>query len=140
MNNASIQGALNQYRQVGVQGGLAEASPHRIIQMLLEGALDRLNTARGCMGRGAFADKGRHISSAVAIVDGLRSSLDHEAGGEIAANLDRLYEYMMRRLLEANSKNSTALIDEVSGLLQEIQSAWNAIPADLHHMTARQGA
>ncbi len=140
MNNASIQGALNQYRQVGVQSGLADASPHRIIQMLMEGALERLSTARGCIGRGEFAEKGRHIGSAVAIIDGLRVSLDHQAGGEIAENLERLYDYMMKRLLEANMQNSATLLDEVSGLLQEIQGAWNAIPADLHYMSARQGA
>lgn len=131
MNNANAQGALNQYRQVSVQAGIADASPHRLIQMLLDGALDRINAGKGSMERGEFADKGRLIGAAISIVDGLRASLDLNAGGEIAANLDGLYDYISRRLLDANLKNDPAILDEVAALLTEIKSAWDAIPQEL---------
>lgn len=128
MSHANIQAALDQYRQVGVQGGLADATPHRLVQMLMEGALDRISTAKGCMERKEYKEKGRFISSARAIIDGLRSSLDFEQGGEIAQNLDALYDYMNRRLLEGNVSNDTAALDEVVQLMLQIKGAWDAIP------------
>ena len=119
---------LNQYRQVGTQSGVASASPHRLIQMLMEGALEKINLAKGYMQRGEIALKGSHISWAISIIDGLRMSLDIEAGGEIAQNLDDLYDYMGRRLVEANLDNDEAMLDEVAGLLLEIKSAWDTVP------------
>ena len=72
-----------------------------------------------------FAAKGSAISKAISIIDnGLRASLDKEAGGEIAANLDALYDYMSRRLLHANLKNDVTIIDEVHGLLADLRGAW----------------
>ncbi len=119
---------LNQYRQVGTQSGVASASPHRLIQMLMEGALEKINLAKGYMQRGDVALKGSHISWAISIIDGLRMSLDIEAGGEIAQNLDDLYDYMGRRLAEANLENNEAMLNEVAGLIIEIKLAWDAVP------------
>ncbi len=133
MSYGNVQGALNQYRKVGVHAGIADASPHRLIQMLLEGALDKIHVAKGHMGRGETAAKGKHISWAISIIDGLRSSLDLKAGGELAENLDALYEYMNRRLLEANLHNDEAVLEEVSSLLLEIKQGWDAIPEELRH-------
>ena len=126
---------LNQYRQVGTQSGVASASPHRLIQMLMEGALEKINLAKGYMQRGETALKGSHISWAISIIDGLRMSLDKEAGGEIAQNLDDLYDYMGRRLAEANLDNNEDILNEVSGLIVEIKSAWDAVPEMLHNNT-----
>ena len=119
---------LKQYNQVGAQSGVESASPHRLIQMLLEGALDKINLAKGYMQRGEIALKGSHISWAISIIDGLRMSLDKEAGGEMAENLDSLYEYMGRRLVEANLHDDVEILNEVSSLLLEIKSAWDAVP------------
>lgn len=130
-NNA--QAALRQYNQAGTQSSVAVASPHRLIQMLMEGALTKIAVARGCMERHEIADKGTNISLAISIIDGLRMSLDREAGGEIAGNLDDLYDYMNRRLASANLENNPAYLDEVAGLLREIKSAWDAIPGDFHN-------
>ena len=130
MKNPSQQGAAGQYASVGTQTGVSEASPHRLIQMLLDGALDKIAKARGAMQRNEFAEKGNHITSATSIVLGLRSSLDLEAGGELAANLDSLYEYMFRRLMEAHAQNDESALDEVSSLLREIKSGWDALPQE----------
>lgn len=119
---------LKQYKQVGAHSGVATASPHRLIQMLLEGALEKINLAKGYMERGEIALKGSHISWAISIIDGLRMSLDKESGGEIAQNLDDLYDYMGRRLAEANMENSVGMLNEVAGLLIEIKSAWDVVP------------
>ena len=128
MKNTEQQSAVSQYAAVGTQTGVVEATPHRLIQMLLDGALDKIASAKGFMLRKQIAEKGQHITSAGSIVLGLRDSLDMEAGGEIAANLYNLYNYMFERLMEAHVTNDIALLDEVSSLLHEIKRGWDAIP------------
>ncbi|NQD92350.1 flagellar export chaperone FliS [Pseudomonas sp. CrR25] len=119
--------ALKQYQTVNTQAQAIEASPHRLIQMLMEGGLTRIAQARGAMEREQTALKGELIGKAIAIVGGLREGLNHEQGGELASNLDNLYEYMVSRLLEANVKDEVAPLDEVAGLLRNVKSGWDAI-------------
>ena len=123
----NLKTAINSYTQVGNHSAIEEASPHKLILMLLTGAQDRLAAAKGHMDRGNIADKGASIGTAINIIQGLRASLDHKAGGEISANLDSLYEYMGRRLFQANLKNDPLAIAEVSSLLREITTAWVGI-------------
>ncbi len=121
--------ALRQYQSVNTQAQAASADPHRLIQMLMEGGLDRIAQARGAMERQQTALKGELISKAIGIVNGLRQSLDLKQGGDIAANLDSLYDYMARRLMEANLNNDSVILEEVSGLLREVKAGWDAIAA-----------
>lgn len=120
--------ALNQYRQVKVQTAVPTADPHRLVAMLFEGALEKIQGAKLRIDHhGSIAEKGELISGAISITDALRASLDKTQGGEIAENLDQLYEYMGRRLLEANLHNDTKALDEVAFLLRSIEEAWSAI-------------
>ena len=121
--------AMRQYQSVNTQARAIEADPHRLIQMLIEGGLTRLAQASGAMERGQTALKGELIGKAIGIVGGLRQGLDIEKGGELAANLDSLYEYMTTRLMEANLKNDVAIIEEIAQLLREVKSGWDAIAA-----------
>jgi len=142
MNTMSNSAALQEYKRVGVGDFVESATPHRLIQMLMDGALEKIAAAHGYMERGEIAQKGQHISWAVSIIDGLRVSLDKSVGGAIAQNLEDLYDYMMRRLTEANVKNEPTYLVEVAGLLEQIKSAWDAIPADViqdHAKHARAG-
>ncbi len=84
--------ALKQYRQVNAESAVAYASPHRLIQMLMEGAMDSLTKARGHIERGEVIAKGEQIGKAISIIGGLREGLNLESGGELAANLDSLYD------------------------------------------------
>lgn len=129
--NASL--AMQQYRQNHVQGGVESASPHRLVQLLMEGVVEKILTAKGFMVNNRIPEKGEQISWAISIIDGLRASLDDEKGGEVAQNLRRLYDYMERRLVEANLKNDTEILDEVGVLMNEIKSGWDAIPQEYHH-------
>lgn len=140
MNRSSMKNPVQGYRSQGLKEVVDNATPHALIQMMMGGALDRIASARGCMERGEIAEKGEQIGWAISIIDGLRVSLDKSAGGELAENLDRLYEYMARRLLEANMRNEPAWLDEVAGLLRQIKSAWDAIPAELTGARAGAGA
>lgn len=125
--SAKMNSALNSYSDYGYNSEIEYADPHRLIQMLFEGVLKRISFAKGAMQRKQIAEKGKFISQAIEIVGGLRASLDVENGGDIAANLDSLYEYISRRLVTANLKNSEEMLDEVSGLLLDVKTAWDAI-------------
>ena len=129
MNRATAIASLKQYGKVSVETEVESATPHRLIQMLMEGALTRIAAAKANLACGDMAGKGERIGWAISIVEGLRASLDHEAGGEIAANLDSLYEYMASRLLEANVRNDPAILDEVASLMVKIKEGWDGIPA-----------
>jgi flagellar protein FliS len=119
---------VNAYANVGLETGIASASPHKLIVMLYDGALVALLSAKTNLAANNIAAKGTAISKAITIIDnGLRASLDKTAGGEIAANLDALYDYMSRRLLHANLKNDVPAIDEVHRLLADLREAWVAI-------------
>ena len=119
--------ALKQYQTVNTQASVAEASPHRLIQMLMEGGLARIAQARGAMERGQIALKGELLGKSIAIIGGLREGLDLTQGGDIASNLDGLYEYMIARLSEANLSNEPLILEEVSGLLRNVKQGWDAI-------------
>ena len=129
MSNNAVRNALQQYNQVGVQSGVENADPHRLVQMLMEGVLSKIASANGYMQRGEPSEKGRHISSAISIIEGLRASLELKSGGTIAENLDGLYEHMTRRLFEANTRSDPAILDEVYNLMHEIKQGWDAIAA-----------
>ena len=117
----------NQYRQVGATSEVEGADPHRLIQMLMEGALTRMSQAKGMIEAKNHEGKAKLLGRVMDIISTLQSSLDHDQGGDISANLDRLYDYMNRRLLEASSANDVDMIDEVMALLLEIKSGWDGI-------------
>ncbi len=123
----SLNTQLSEYASIGVQTGVEEASPHRLILMLLDGALEKLSTAEGCLRRGEVSGKGENISWAISIVGGLQGSLNLDEGGEIASNLDDLYNYMTRRLMEANVENDVTKLAEVATLLNNIRDGWKGI-------------
>lgn len=121
------------YASMATQTGVEAASPHRLIQLLMDGALDRVARARGHMQRGEVALKGGCITRAMDIIEGLRVSVDRSVDHPLTRNLDELYTYMGRRLLQANLSNDVTLLDEVGGLLRQLKDAWDAIPLSLHH-------
>jgi flagellar secretion chaperone FliS len=121
-------GGAAAYSQVGMETGVQAANPHKLIVMLFDGALQAVRTAREHMKNGDIEAKGKSVSHATSIItSGLRASLDLSKGGEIASNLDALYDYMVRRLMHAHLHNDFAAMDEVDRLLGELRDAWNAI-------------
>lgn len=126
MPRGALTGAT-QYRKVDVHSNIETASPHKLIQMLLDGALSKIQLARSLMQQRQTAAKGEQIAWALSIIEGLKGALDLAAGGEIAANLDALYDYTMRRLVVANLDNDVTILDEVTRLLSEIRAGWNGI-------------
>ena len=129
---ANSAAGASSYAQVGLQSAAMSASPHQLITMLFDGAKIAISMARHHMACKEIAAKGRAISKAINIVDnGLKASLDAEAGGkagaEFVANLCALYDYISQRLMQANLRNDPALLDEADRLLESIGSAWREI-------------
>lgn len=120
----------NQYRQTAINSAVLNASPHRLVALQLAGARDRLRRAVACIELGDMGRKGKAIGEVCALVGNLQASLDFQAGGELAESLSTLYDYMQRRLVEANVANDTRILLEVDGLLGDIESAWNAIAGE----------
>lgn len=129
----SALSAIKQYQQVSANSSVMGASPHRLVQMLMEGALERIALAKESMARNDVSTKGQNIGRAIDIVAGLQGGLNFEAGGLVAENLSDLYDYMIRRLLTANIQNDPSILDEVSGLMIEVKMGWDAMPDDYKH-------
>ncbi len=119
--------AVASYAQVHCSSGVEAASPHKLIDMLFDGALERIIQAKGAMEFGNIELKGAKINSAIAIVGGLRESLDSDQGGDIADNLDALYVYIQNIMMKAHLTNEVSHLEEASNLLGELQSAWKQI-------------
>ncbi|WP_298626058.1 flagellar export chaperone FliS [uncultured Legionella sp.] len=117
----------SQYKSIELQSRIDTASPHELIELLLQGARSHIATAQGNIQRNQIKDKGEHIGKAISIVEGLKTSLNHEQGGEIAENLLKLYDYIQHILLKANLTNDEDLLAQSNMLLAEVHQAWQAI-------------
>lgn len=130
-----MRGSLQAYKKISVDSQLTAASPHKVIQMLMEGAIERLIQGKAAMQNGQIAMKGERLGKALDIIISLRSCLSMADGGEIANNLDSLYDFMIRQISQANLENVPTQIDDVIFILREIKSAWDQIPSQYHNMT-----
>ncbi|MCF2909704.1 flagellar export chaperone FliS [Pseudoalteromonas sp. DL2-H2.2] len=131
MYNARVKN----YQKEALKTRVAGADRYEIIQMLMAGAVEKMVLAKVSIEKRHLEAKAEHISKASAILEALRGCLDFEVGGEVTENLYALYSYMIDRLLDASLQNDPAIVDEVSNLLKEIKSAWDAIPVDVRQQT-----
>ncbi len=139
--NAVAGRAVDTYTRLEVETGVAAASPQKLVVMLYEGAIKAVLSAQAALARGDLAERGAAISKAISIIDeGLRPALDLEAGGEIAANLMALYEYVANRLLYANLKGHGQSLEEVAQLLTELKTAWETLERRSHPVSSPERA
>ena len=118
---------LQAYQRVNTQTSITDADPHKLIQLLYNGALERINMAKARIQAKDYEGKGKLISKAIEIIGGLRSFLDFDKGGELALRLESLYDYMERTLFDANLKNDVRKLDEVADLLRSVKEGWDGI-------------
>lgn len=118
---------LKAYKTTSLDAEMAVADPHRVIQMLMQGLLERLAQAKGAIERRDYSAKSTSISKAMAIINGLQDSLDLSYG-QIPQDLYALYDYMKDRLMDASRNMTSEPIDEVANLIITIKSAWDNIP------------
>jgi flagellar secretion chaperone FliS len=123
----SLKG-INAYKKGNLKQDITHADPHKLTLMLMQGALDRMAFAKGCIERKEYEAKSEHLSRASAIIMNLRDSLDMSLKTEVGDNLYALYDYMLERLVDANVQNSLKIMDEIISLMLPIKSAWAEIP------------
>ena len=121
--------ALKAYNSVNVSSNAAYADQIQLIQMLFGGLLESLDKAVGHIERKEFKDKNETISRAQKIIFGLQMSLDMEKGGELSRNLNELYDYAVKRLLHAHTRNDVEAVREVKSLVKEVSEAWSMLPS-----------
>jgi flagellar protein FliS len=121
--------AFQSYQSVNLNAQTAQASPVQLVLVLMDGLLDELARARGHIEARRFELKAASLEKCTSIIVGLSSALDMEAGGEVVANLARLYEHCAERLYRAGVELNTAIIDEVQTLIQTLRSGWQGVQA-----------
>ncbi len=123
--------SLKKYKQTTVSAA-KEASPYKLVAMLFQELLGNIAAAKGAIEQENLAKKGELISKAITIIGVLEGSLDFEQGGEISANLARIYQFASEKLLEANMNNDSDMLSEVIQSLLPIKAGWDAIPVEKH--------
>ena len=121
---------VSEYRDVHLEADVSAASPHRLIQLLMQRLMARLTQAGDEIRTRNVDAKGRLIGDAIAIVDCLRTSLDFDAGNDVAENLERLYDFMIRELLVVNLEDDLERLGAVTALVAEIKEAWDSIGSE----------
>ncbi|QPG04963.1 flagellar export chaperone FliS [Salinimonas marina] len=119
---------INAYRKGSLKEDIANADPHKLTLMLMQGALDRVAYAKGAMERKDYVAKSEFLSRVTAILINLRDTLDLDVGGEVAQNMFALYDYMIEKISEGHVRNDLSMLDEVISLLTPIRDAWVQIP------------
>lgn len=129
---------LKAYKKTNLEAELSVADPHRVIQMMYEGLIERLSQAKGAIMRHDYEYKADRISKAVGIINGLQSALDNRSNPELGQRMFALYDYMKELLTKASVSLDTATIDEVINLILPIKQAWDQIPQDIKEKTNQQ--
>lgn len=125
-----MRGSLKAYKSVAVDSQKNVATPHKMVQMLLAGILERLAKAKTAIEQGNIPLRGELIGRSIDIISELQAALDHEAGGEIATNLGNLYDFCVQELLQANANAEQLHIDNAAKIIREVKEAWDGIPAE----------
>ena len=121
------------YRQV-YNHSAQYADPHQLVAMLMDGVIVRAAAARTAIEQRDIESKALEINKAVAILNGLRDTLDFDKGGDIAGNLEALYDYMQNRLMQASARMDVEPVDEVCQLMREIKSGWGGIEEEARRL------
>ncbi|MBL0552438.1 flagellar export chaperone FliS [Aeromonas caviae] len=125
---------IRAYTTQNLQAEMAVADPYRVIQLMMQGCIERLAQSKGAIERRDFEGKSVAISKCMALINGLQDSLDFSYG-KIPEDLFALYEYMKQRLLDASRNMDVAPLDEISQLMLTIKSGWDAIPVEEREKT-----
>ena len=133
--------AASAYKRVATETSVQGADPHKLVGLLFDGLINAIASARGAMLRGDISGKGVALGKAVRIIEeGLKAGLNHAQGGEIAANLQRLYDYCILRLTQANLRNDQSALEEVTRLIEPVAASWKGIEAQALTSSSTIGA
>ena len=126
--------ALAQYGQIKNDTQTTYASPHQLMLMLFDGAIEAMSLTIGAIQNDNFEVRSKQNTRSITIINGMRECLDMETGGELAENLYSLYQYMAQELFRASFKNDVDTIQNIQTMLKDIRESWEKIPINMHHM------
>jgi flagellar secretion chaperone FliS len=126
--------ALAQYGQIKNDAQTTYASPHQLMLMLFDGAIEAMSFTIGAIQNEIFELRSKQNTRSITIINGMRECLDMETGGELANNLYSLYQYMTKELFRASFKNDVDTIQNIQTMLKDIRGSWEKIPLDMHYM------
>lgn len=138
MNLAMRNKFAQQYANNYVETSVAEATPYKLVQLLYEAGLKHLGVVKVFIERRDMQKKSEHVNKIIGVLHGLKAGLDLEAGGEVAANLWALYDYLIRRTFEASAKNDLTLFAEVAERLKDLSDAWAMMPPEYQNLSREQ--
>ena len=121
---------INAYQSVGGRDQATTADPYQLIQMLMNGALQKLAVGKGAIERNDLAVKSENLTKALSIVSALQESLDMNVGGEVAGNMFDLYDYVKRQIIEAMTAKTTEAVDNSLMVMRSLKEGWDAIPVE----------
>lgn len=110
-----------------LESRVLSADPLELVNMLYQACTRAVREARHHLAEGRIAERSQQINKAFEILVELEVALDHERGGEISRRLALLYDYMRRRLLDANIQQADPPLTEVLGLLSTLSEAWEGV-------------
>ena len=126
--------ALAQYGQIKNEAQTSYASPHQLMLMLFDGAIEAMSMTVGAIQNKNFELRSKQNTRSITIINGMRDCLDMEAGGDLANNLYSLYQYMAQELFKASFKNDADTIQNIQSMLKDIRESWEKIPLNMHYM------
>ena len=126
--------ALSQYGKIKNDTQTSYASPHQLMLMLFDGAIEAMSFTIGAIENNNFELRSKQSTRSITIINGMRECLDMETGGELADNLYSLYQYMAQELFRASFKNDVDTIKNIQTMLKDIRGSWEKIPLDMHYM------
>ena len=126
--------ALSQYGKIKNDTQTSYASPHQLMLMLFDGAIEAMSFTIGAIQNNNLELRSKQSTRSITIINGMRECLDMETGGELADNLYSLYQYMTKELFKASYKNDAETIQNIQTMLKDIRGSWEKIPVDMHYM------
>ena len=126
--------ALAKYGQIKNDAQTSYASPHQLMLMLFDGAIEAMSMTVGAIQNNNFELRSKQSTRSITIFNGMRECLDMETGGELANNLYSLYQYMTKELFRASFKNDADTVQNIQSMLKDIRGSWEKIPLDMHYM------
>ena len=126
--------ALAQYGQIKNDAQTSYASPHQLMLMLFDGAIEAMSMTVGAIQNKNFELRSKQSTRSITIINGMRDCLDMDSGSELSDNLYSLYLYMAQELFRAGVKNDVETIQNIQHMLKDIRGSWEKIPLDMHYM------
>lgn len=120
---------LGQYQKTSIE----TSNKLDLVIMCYDKAIECFTRAREYYSQKEYEKKGRAVQKGLDIIGQLQCSLDMENGGEIAANLDRLYSYIAHRVIQGDIRSDVSVFEEAVSLLTELKEAWEGIAGKQQH-------